>query len=361
LHPKLIKLIGSWLDDRSSIVVVNGSTSVPSPLRNSVYQGTVWGPPLWNCHYEDSRCAVNVTGFTETVFADDLNCFKEFDVTVPEDELRQAQMKCQQSLHQWGEANQVIFDPGKESFHVLHPRSFSGSNFHMLGVTFDPQLTMDRACYEIAAVASTRLRTLLRVKRFHSTRSMVRQYKSQILSSIDCATSAIYHSPAFFLQVLDRVQNEFIAELSLTPLDALLDYNLAPLCIRRDISMLGLLHRVSLGVAPPQFRRFIYPARQDEWNRGWAYNVARHTKQIHDPIDGTTTRMMERSVLGLVYTYNSLTQRVVDLKDVSRFQHALQDAVKACARAGSSDWELLLKQGARANGVASFHKWFNAN
>ena len=172
-----------------------------------------------------------------------------------------------------------------------------------------------------------------------------------ISSFIDFATPAIYHSPAFFFQVRD----------GLKPRDALLDYSLAPLCSRRDISILGLVHRVSLGSAPPQFRHFIYPARHNEWNRGWAYNVERHTKQIHDPIDGTTTRMMERSVLGLVHTYNSLTQRVVDLKDVSRFQHALQDAAKACARSGNSDWEVSLKKGARANGVASFREWFHAS
>ena len=48
-----------------------------------VFQGTVWGPPLWNCFYEDGRRAVNAKGVLETVFADDLNCFKCFDGQVP--------------------------------------------------------------------------------------------------------------------------------------------------------------------------------------------------------------------------------------------------------------------------------------
>ena len=179
-----------------------------------------------------------------------------------------------------------------------------------------------------------------------------------MLSPVDFATSAIYHSPVFFLQVLDRVQNEFVAELSLSLREALLDYNLAPLCTRRDISMLGLVHRVSMGVAPTQFSRFIHPVRHGVMNRGWACNVDRHTKQLHDPIDGTTTRMMERSVLGLVYTYNCLPLKVVDLKDVHHFQHALQNAVKACARSGNSGWEALLKEGARAHGATYFHPFF---
>ena len=124
--------------------------------------------------------------------------------------------------------------------------------------------------------------------------------------------------------------------------------------------MLGLVHRVSMGAAPPQFSRFIHTARYGVMNRGWAYDVVCHTKQLHDPIDGTTTRMMERSVLGLVYTYNCLPQKVVDLKDVHHFQHALQNAVKACARSGNSGWERLLKEGARAHGVTCFITFSNS-
>lgn len=111
-------------------------------------------------------------------------------------------------------------------------------------VTFDPKLTMSTACYEIAAIASTRLHALLRTKRFHFTASMVKQYKSQILSSIECATAAIYHAPAFFLRVLDRVQEEFFTGIELLAVDALVDHNLPPLSTRRDISLLGLIHEL---------------------------------------------------------------------------------------------------------------------
>jgi hypothetical protein len=261
-------------------------------------------------------------------------------------------------LHNWGFANQVTFDPGKESFHILHPRRYVGNNFHMLGVTFDPQLIMHTACYEIAAIASVRLRALLRTKRFHSTPTLVRQYKAQILSSIDFATPAIYHAPQFFLHVLDRIQDEFLAEMSLSPLAALCDYNLAPLSTRRDISMMGLLQRVSLGIAPAQFNHFIYAASPGAQSRGWAFTFLRHGRQLHDPIDGSTSRVMERSVLGLIYTYNCLPTHVVEHKTPKIFQRALQIGVKLCAHSGSSGWEALLKQGARAKGVTFFRKWF---
>ena len=60
---------------------------------------------------------------------------------------------CQASLHEWGEGNQAIFDPGKESFHLLHPSEPDGENFKLLGVTFHPKLHMDLATCEVAVEA----------------------------------------------------------------------------------------------------------------------------------------------------------------------------------------------------------------
>ena len=88
---------------------------------------------------------------------------------------------CQEQLHSWGRANQVLFDSGKESFHILHPRSPVGDSFRLLGVTFDPALIMKTACYEIAAVAAGRIQILLRSAKFYSRADLVCQYKSHVL------------------------------------------------------------------------------------------------------------------------------------------------------------------------------------
>ena len=71
--------------------------------------------------------------FSETVFADDYNSWKGYktfrdDATQVEkilEDLRAAQSE----LHAWGRANQVAFDPGKNSFHVLHRRLHQGEDF----------------------------------------------------------------------------------------------------------------------------------------------------------------------------------------------------------------------------------------
>ena len=46
LHLRSVRVLRSWFADRTAVVVVKGVASDPCILRNSVFQGTVWGPPL---------------------------------------------------------------------------------------------------------------------------------------------------------------------------------------------------------------------------------------------------------------------------------------------------------------------------
>lgn len=71
MHPAIIDVIVSWLRDRRAYVVVAGERSHEMTLKDMVFQGTVWGPPLWNIFYDDARQAINDWLFTEIVYADD--------------------------------------------------------------------------------------------------------------------------------------------------------------------------------------------------------------------------------------------------------------------------------------------------
>ena len=74
LHPNVVRFLASWLEDRESMVVVGGEKSGITELTNSVFQGTVLGPPLWNMFYADAALATQLLRFVEAVFADDYNC-----------------------------------------------------------------------------------------------------------------------------------------------------------------------------------------------------------------------------------------------------------------------------------------------
>ena len=70
---RFMKVFESWINARSAKVVVSGRGSERVVLENMVFQGTVWGPPLWNNFYADSAKPIRKQEFTEIVFADDLN------------------------------------------------------------------------------------------------------------------------------------------------------------------------------------------------------------------------------------------------------------------------------------------------
>ena len=80
LHADVVGFLASWLSDRTSKVVVGGRASGAEPLTDSVFQGTVLGPPLWNGFFADSIRPLVKKGFASTAFADDLNAWKAFRV-----------------------------------------------------------------------------------------------------------------------------------------------------------------------------------------------------------------------------------------------------------------------------------------
>ena len=333
LHPDLLAFLASWLEDRISEVVIGGQCSVQEPLSDSVFQGTVLGPPLWNCFYKDARRAAQVLDFIETVFADDFNCFKRFRRGKMSQALRaEIELKgAQRELHLWGKANQVLFDPSKESFHLLHRRLHSASEFKLLGVLFDSKLVMHSAARSIATEAGWRLQQLLKSRRFFSTPEIIHLYKAQVLSFIESSTPAIYHASPSVLEPVDRVQRRLLRELGLSEAEALLNFRLAPLPSRRDIAMLGALHKVTLGLAPPQLAAFFPRAivRTSSFDRQrlrqWR---PLHDKQLHSECVIASTDIMRRSLFGLVDTYNRLPQSIVDSIIIKSFQRSLQEALK---------------------------------
>ena len=304
---------------------------------------------LWNLFYEDARLSVHAKDFLESVFADDFNCWKAFQVKHTEVEDSQAKalselQAVQAELHWWGEANRVLFDPSKESFHLLHRRFFSGDDFKLLGVVFDPQLLMHRAAREVATEAGWRLQTLLKVRRFFTTPELFRMYKAQVLSYVESGTPALYHAARSVLDRVDRVQRRFLRELDYSEKDALVDYRLAPLDSRRDMAMLAVLHKVTLGTAPAKLKALFppKPAAEVLFDR---HRLRRwrppHDKQLYTECTFQSTDVLQNSLFGLAHCYNALPQDAVDCKNVKLFQKQLQQSLLRYAECKDGDWERL--------------------
>lgn len=74
----LVAVIRSWLRDRVGFVIVSGEKSRPMRLRDMVFQGTVWGPQLWNAFFGDCVVAIRGCSFDVVIYADDCNAFKAY-------------------------------------------------------------------------------------------------------------------------------------------------------------------------------------------------------------------------------------------------------------------------------------------
>ena len=314
IHPKLVKLIGSWLEPRTARVVVGGSGSKPFKIQDMVYQGTVLGPQLWNLFFADAADAIREFLFEEVIFADDLNAFRIIPGTTPNETAMEAIDKVQQELHKWGEANQVSFDASKESKHILYKTESLGADFKLLGVEFDCGLEMTTAVRALVGKVKWKCQMLLRSRRSFNTVDLVVQYKQQVLSYIEYRSAALYHATSTVLMRLDKQQDYFLRELGITREAALIDFSLAPLSMRRDIALLGLIHRAALGEGPSHFREY--------------FRRRPGSLRLVDSLEESrASPLMQRSIWGLVGVYNKLG-RTLQCGSVKDFQKHLQDRAK---------------------------------
>jgi len=275
------------------------------------------------------------------VFADDLNAFKQFPNSTNNEAIMLELQAAQDSLHKWGRANRVSFDPGKESKHVLSRHESAGGNFKILGVNFDCKLIMDDAVHDVASECAWKLERLLRSKRFFNGHELLGLYKAHVLSYIEYRTSALYHASCSVLRKIDRVQERMLNIAGISEIEALLFFHLAPLRTRRDIAMLGIIHRAALRKGPKQLQCFFF-AETRQGRQRTRLQCSRHCKQLHEYKDGFHNDYVSRSILGLVNIYNLLPWRVVAAEKVTIFQSALQNLVKEQAVIGFDRWADML-------------------
>ena len=140
---------------------------------------------------------------------------------------------------------------------------------------------------------------------------------------LEYRTPAIFHAKRDVLDKLDRVQRKFLKDIGVDEITALMEFNLAPLAARRDMAMLGVIHRTVLGKGPRQFRELF---KQDKAGR------------LVDPRSSIGGELVKRSALGLAAIYNLLPEGCKKTKQVNDFQRGLQELMKERATEGCEDW-----------------------
>ena len=337
-----LDFLNSYLEPRVGYVTVEGALSDLFEIDNSVFQGTVLGPPLWNTFFADVAVSATAQGDNEAMFADDLNVFREFDRLCPLQRVEQHLQQTRESVHKWGKRNRVIFDAGKEHIVVIHPDHGYGEPFKLLGCLIDVKLTMSCAVDAILSVARPKVTSLLRLRGHYSLSDLIIQYKTHIWSYIEYQNGCIYHAAPTHLDRFDRLQDHFLTELQSNASYAFVEHNFAPTTLRRDIGMLGLIHKRVIGLAHPAYETLmpLQPPEYYSTGRGTAH--IRHNKQIYTHVDKCISQhvMFHRSIFGLCFVYNSLPQYIVDFDTVSSFQSELTKIAKCRCRNNISTWKL---------------------
>ena len=143
-------------------------------------------------------------------------------------------------------------------------------------------------------------------------------YKSHVLSFIKYRTAGIHFASTSVLQEIDDAQTRFLQQIGLCEISAFMNFNLAPLSARRDIAVLGCIHKAALQQGPPPlWKLFVWNIRQ----RGTsARRGSRHSLQIMEWPPGRDLEIMRRSALGTIRVYNLLPQEMVNMADVKSSQ-----------------------------------------
>ena len=335
--PKYLNFLDAYLSPRKGKVVVQGEASDLFTLLDMVFQGTVLGPPLWNTFFADVAAPAKESGGKESIFADDLNVFKEFDRETPLPEVVTELTDCRTRVHAWGRANRVAFDPSKEYLVVMHPSEFHGEPFRLLGCLIDLDLRMHSAVDQLLSQIRPKSTAILRTQAYYSTAELIMQYKTHIWSLTEFNCGAYFHAATTLLEKIDQVQRHFLDKLQVSVEKAFLDFNFAPTKLRRNIAILGLLHKRVLGLCHPSYDKLL-PWYSQHFSSPRAVG---HNKQLYGHwLEATQHRTLFRnSIFGMIDIYNNLPQYVVDAQSVSAFQGLLTKMAKARCQRNDVDWE----------------------
>ena len=151
---------------------------------------------------------------------------------------------------------------------------------------------------------------------------------------------AVFHAATSHLAKLDAIQREFGAKIGLAEEQIFMEYNLAPLKLRRNIAALGFLHRVALGLAHPDIAQ-LFPFDSSSSHRfRTRLSIHRHDKQLMDRCNGSQNDLVHRSFFGMVRIYNLLPQHAINMPTVSCFQKELTKMTRNVCQT-SRPWQSL--------------------
>ena len=145
------------------------------------------------------------------------------------------------------------------------------------------------------------------------------------------------HASSSLLSKLDAVQRSFLKEINVSEEHAFLEHNFASPTLRRNIGILGLLHKRVLGKCHAIYQKLL-PFSSDVFG---FLREGEHSKQLYDHCLEIQYQqdLWRRSIFCMTRIYNRLPQYVVDMPSVSIFQSALTRMARTACQNGNENWQ----------------------
>ena len=102
--------------------------------------------------------------------------------------------------------------------------------------------------------------------------------------------------------------------------------------------MLGLLHRIQIGIAPNHLNKLFPKARSALYHFPVPFCSPSHDKQIQSCIGPKSSIILRRSVFGLIPIYNKLPAHVITAETAKLFQNRLHSMLNLRARENVQNW-----------------------
>ena len=104
---------------------------------------------------------------------------------------------------------------------------------------------MNAAIDKLYRKCKAKARALLRCRKCFGLYDLLCLFKTHVRMQIEWCNGAIYHAAPTLLRRLDAVQHSFLQHLGMSECVAFRTFKLAPLQLRHDIGMLGVLWKVA--------------------------------------------------------------------------------------------------------------------
>ena len=116
--------------------------------------------------------------------------------------------------------------------------------------------------------------------------------------------------------------------------EAFLEFHFAPPTLRRNIAILGMIHKRVIGQAHPSFDALL------PFSSGRAALRGNHSKQMYNHCNEVNAQwdLYKRSIFGMVDIYNNLSQEAVDSASVEIFQSYLTRVARVRCQQGNVKW-----------------------